>query len=347
MSEGNGYINMNENQNSIQNYEYEIDLRELFLVLWKKKIMIISFSLVGAILAGLLSIFLITPVYNTDLKIDVNIPETYITKYGEYKLPVSTNAQYMNLIKSNDVILNTMKEMGYKRGIDMSISGLKEKISMVNIDTKSASQNVFDVKVSEKSPEESLKFAKTLYSNYLEYVDMLTRDKAVNYYYDSFSANLKGQQTLLESTKQILQKNEEVLAKTPETINQSSLTKTSNNIVIENIINPAYTKLQESIVENKLLMITTEDRIRVLEQNLEELNKEKKVIAQYYETGNAEGQSDIINIAKTNIYLLSTPVAPINKTSPNNALNIIIGLIFGGMLAVGIVMINEYLVKKE
>ena len=338
---------MNENQNSIQNYEYEIDLRELFLVLWKKKIMIISFSLVGAILAGLLSIFLITPVYNTDLKIDVNIPETYITKYGEYKLPVSTNAQYMNLIKSNDVILNTMKEMGYKRGIDMSISGLKEKISMVNIDTKSASQNVFDVKVSEKSPEESLKFAKTLYSNYLEYVDMLTRDKAVNYYYDSFSANLKGQQTLLESTKQILQKNEEVLAKTPETINQSSLTKTSNNIVIENIINPAYTKLQESIVENKLLMITTEDRIRVLEQNLEELNKEKKVIAQYYETGNAEGQSDIINIAKTNIYLLSTPVAPINKTSPNNALNIIIGLIFGGMLAVGIVMINEYLVKKE
>ena len=338
---------MNENQNNVQNYEYEIDLRELFAVLWKKKIMIISFSLVSAILAGLISIFVITPVYNTDLKIDVNIPETYITKYGEYRLPTSTNEQYLRLITSNDVILNTMKNMGYERGIDITISGLKEKISLGDALAKSSAQNVFDVKVSEKSPEESLKFAKTLYNNYIEYVDMLTRERAVSYYYDSFSANLKGQETLLESTKQILKKNEEVLAKTPETINLSSLTNTGKNIVIENIINPAYSRLQEGIVANRQLIITTEDNIRVLKQNLEELNKEKKIIDRYYETGISEGQSSIINIAKTSIHLLSTPVAPINKTSPNNALSIFIGLVFGGLLAIGIVMINEYLAKKE
>jgi capsular polysaccharide biosynthesis protein len=341
------FINMNDVQHKEQFYEDEMDFRELFRVLWKKKVMIISFSLVSAILAGLISIFVITPVYNTDLKIDVNIPETYITKYGEYRLPTSTNDQYLRLIISNDVILNTMKNMGYERGIDMTISGLKEKISLGNIEAKNAAQNVFDVKVSEKSPEESLKLAKTLYNNYIEYVDMLTREKAVNYYDDSFSANLKGQETLLESAKQILKKNEEILAKTPETINQSSLTNTGNNIVIENIINPAYTKLQESIVENKQLIITTEDNLRVLKQNLEDLDGEKKIIDKYYETGIAEGQSSIINIAKTNIYLLSSPVAPIDKTSPNNALSVFIGLIFGGLLAVGIVMINEYWAKNE
>ena len=341
------YKNMNDNKQSVQYDEDEIDFREVLMFLWKKKIMIVSFSLVSAILAGLLSIFVIPPVYDTDLSIDVNIPATYITKYGEYKLPESTNGQYIKLIISNDVILNTMKDMGYKRGEDFTIKEYKEQISIGDVDIKNAAQNVFDVKVSEKSPEESLKFAKILYNNYIEYVDMLTRDRAVNYYFDSFSANLKGQETLLESTKQILKKNEEVLAKTPETINQSGLTTTGNNIVIENIINPAYTRLQEGIVENRRLIITTEDNIRVFKQNLEELDKEKKLIDRYYETGISEGQSSIINIAKTSIHLLSTPVAPINKTSPNNALSVLIGLVFGGLLAVGIVMINEYWAKKE
>lgn len=338
---------MNENKNNVQSNEIEIDLRELLQVLLKKKVMIISFSIVSAILAGLISVFLIIPVYNTDLKIDVNIPETYTTKYGEYKLPVSTNGQYLRLIISNDVLINTMKDMGYERGKNNTISDLKEKITLGDIDFRNSTQNVFDVKVSEKSPEESLKFAKMLYKNYIEYVDMLTRDRAVSHYYDGFSANLKAQETLLESTKQILKKNEEVLAKTPETISQSSLANTGNNIVIENIINPAYTKLQESIVENKQLIITTEDTIRVFKQNIDELGNEKKIIDQYYETGIAEEKSSVINIAKTNIYLLSTPIAPINKTSPSNALNVIIGLIFGGMVAIGVVLINKYLAKTE
>ncbi|PYG87174.1 LPS O-antigen subunit length determinant protein (WzzB/FepE family) [Ruminiclostridium sufflavum DSM 19573] len=333
--------------NEGQNYDYEIDLRELLLVLWKKKLIIVSFSLAGAILAGLLSIFVITPVYNTDLKIDLNIPETYITKYGEYKLPVSTNGQYMNLITSNDVILNTMNDMGYKRGEDMTIKELKEKISMGDIDTKNSSQNVFDVKVSAKSAEESLKFAKTLYNNYFEYVDMLTRDRAVSYYYDSFSAGLKGQEVILESTKKILAENKAVLVKTPETINQSALVAKGNNIVIENIINPAYVKLQEGIVENEQLIISTEDSIRVFKQNLKELDIEKKAIAEYYETGISEEQEgSIVNIAKTNIYLLSSPVAPIAKTSPSNGLNAVIGLVIGGMLAVVLVLVKEYWLKK-
>ena len=338
---------MNENQNNVQSNEIEIDLRELFQTLMKKKVMIISFSLVSAILAGLISVFLITPVYNTDLKIDVNIPETYTTKYGEYKLPVSTNGQYLRLIISNDVILNTMKDMGYERGKDITISELKGKIALGDIDARNLTQNVFDVKVSEKSPEESLKFAKVLYKNYIEYVDMLTKEKAVSYYYDNFSAGLEGQELILVSTKEILKKNEEILTQTPETINQNELTSTNANVVIENIINPAYTKLQEGIVANKQLIIMTEDNIRAYKEYLKELDIEKKAIEKYYETGIYDVQkSSIMNVAKTNIRLLSEPIAPINKTSPSNALNAIVGLVIGGILAVGIVLVKEYLFKK-
>lgn len=338
-----GDLNMSQNQN----YDDEIDLKELLLVLWRKKVIIISLALVGAILGGLLSIFVITPVYNTDLKIDLNMPETYTTKYGEYKLPVSTNAQYLKLIISSDVIINTMKTMGYVRGKDMSISDLRNKIALTDIDYRNANQNVFDVRVSAKSSEESLKLAKALYDNYIEYVDMATRDRAVNYFYDNFNATLKAKEILLESTKNILQDNEGVLKTTPETLNQGNLANRQNATVIEDIINPAYKKLQESIVDNKELIITTEDEIRVLKQSIAELEKERTIIEDYYKTGNISEQSSIINIAKTNIYLLSSPVAPDNKTSPSNVLNALIGLFLGGILAVGIVLVREYWLKKE
>lgn len=338
---------MNENKKEIQAYEYEIDLKELLMVLWKNKIKIIGIALIGAILASILSIFVLSPVYDTDLKIDVNMPDTYTTKYGEYKLPVSTNAQYFKLITSNDVIINTLKDMGYKVEKE-TLKKMKENISVGNIDTLDTKQNVFDVKVSAESAEESLKLAKTLYANYIEYVDMLTRGKVVDYFYDSFNASLKGQQVILESTKNILKKNEETLSKTPQTINQSSLVNSGNNMIIENIINPEYEKLQEKIVENKQLISSTEENIRVYKKNIEELDLEKKVIEKYYETGVTEEQKDkIVNIAETSIYLLSEPVAPLNKTSPNNLLNAIIGLIIGGILATVIVLVKEYWLKKE
>lgn len=89
---------MSENLNIVQNNEEEIDLRELIMALWKQKVMIISISLIASILAGLYSVFILSPVYETRLNIVISMPETYNTKYGEYKLPITTNQQYINLI---------------------------------------------------------------------------------------------------------------------------------------------------------------------------------------------------------------------------------------------------------
>jgi len=91
---------MNENQQNVQYNENEIDLKELFMALWKQKILIISFALIAAILAGIFSMFILSPVYDTKLNIVISMPEKYTTKYGEYKLPITTNDQYINLITS-------------------------------------------------------------------------------------------------------------------------------------------------------------------------------------------------------------------------------------------------------
>src|SRR5690554_2670985 len=103
---------MSKNHNNIQMSEDEIDLRELFMVIWKKKATIICITLIAAIITGLISVFLITPVYHSRLRIIINMPKSYNTKYGDYDLPLISNDQYINLITSSDIILHTIEDMG-------------------------------------------------------------------------------------------------------------------------------------------------------------------------------------------------------------------------------------------
>lgn len=333
---------MDEGQLVNQQYEYEIDLKEFIILFWKKKFFIAGLAVIGAALAAIVSLFFLKPVYNTELKFDVNLPKTYVTKFGEYTLPGSTNSQYLKLIISNDVIANTIKDMGYDEN-KVTIEDIRKRIQIGNIDSKSSVENVFDVKASADNAEESLRFAETLYSNYMEYIDIITRDRAIDYFRDSFEANLYSNKIALESTKTILKENEALLADTPETINQSSIANAGNGIVIENIINPAYTQLQSSVVNSKQSIIQIENNIENLNNHLNELEKEHNAIDEYYRTGVADDSvKSIINIADTSIYLLSDPVAPLHKTSPSNLKNTLIGLFLGGLLGVGIVFIKKY-----
>lgn len=338
---------MNENQNNVQYKEDEIDLRELFAILWKRKIMIIGIALIGAILAGSFSMFILSPVYNTELKIDLNMPDTFNTRYGEYKLPVSSNAQYMNLIISNDIIANTIKDMDYSAK-SVTLESLKKRISIdKGVSTAAATQNIFDITVSADNPKESLKLAKTLYASYIEYVNVMANERAISYYYSNFTAGIELSENVLTSTKEIIKKTEELLAKTPQTIDQSALINNNDNVVIENIINPAYSRIQEDMVASKELLYSTEDTIRANKEYLKELDTERKAIAKYDETGKADLlESSLINVAETSIFLASSPVAPTQKTSPSNARNAAIGLVLGVMLGVGIVLIKEYWFKK-
>lgn len=344
---------MNENrQNNMQYNEGEIDLREFFAALWKRKIMIISFALIAAILAGIFSMFILSPVYDSKLSIVINMPETYNTRYGEYTLPITTNDQYINLITSNDVLIKTIKDMGYYSG-EVTLEKLKGRISIGKTETKlvDVEQNSFEVTVSADDSQEALKLAHTLYNNYIEFVDVMTKERAINYYINYFNVDLRSKDILLKSTQEILKKNEKLLAQTPETINQkaamSQVTDTKDFVVLENIINPNYTKVENDIILNKQTINTIEDTIRVDNESLAQLNAEKKAVAKYYETGKeAKLDTGLIGVIETSIYLPSPPVAPSQKTSPSNAKNAAIGLVLGGMLGIMVALIKEYWYKK-
>src|SRR5690554_1470030 len=95
--------NMNKLPKEETAYEDEIDLRELFTAIWKNKYIIIGIALIAAILAGLYSMFVLSPVYQTKMDIVISMPEKYHTPYGDYSLPITSNQEYINLITSNRV----------------------------------------------------------------------------------------------------------------------------------------------------------------------------------------------------------------------------------------------------
>ncbi|NLL44571.1 MAG: hypothetical protein GX247_02755, partial [Mollicutes bacterium] len=64
---------MNKKQNNIQRQE-DTNLRDLFLVIWKKKLFIISITLIATIISGIISLFILSPVYHSRLNIIINMP---------------------------------------------------------------------------------------------------------------------------------------------------------------------------------------------------------------------------------------------------------------------------------
>ena len=210
---------MSEVQNNANTYEDEIDLRELIMALWRSKYIILSIALILAILAGLYSMFILSPVYQARLNIVINMPEQYHTRYGDYALPITSNEQYIRLITSNLVLHNTIAEMDYDAG-NTSLEGLRNRISLQ--DVKDPNQNSFEVTVSAGNPQEALKLAQTLYSNYMEFVDIMTKERAVEHYVNFFNTDILAQKTLLKSKLELLEKHEEQLAATPQTINHQS-----------------------------------------------------------------------------------------------------------------------------
>jgi len=344
---------MDEIHNTEQMMTDEIDLRELFMVFWKKKILIICITLISAILTGVISVFFIKPVYHSRLNIIINMPEKYLTKYGGYTLPITTNEQYINLITSSEILAHTIIDMGYE---DMTIESLRDRITVEIPETKAnVKQNSFFIKVASDNPQDAKELAQALFDNYYEFIDLMTVEGAVDYFINKYSVDLSALEVTLNSTKETLAKNEALLAQTPQTINQKeAMSELYNNpgvsdyVILENIINPNYTKIESNIIENKQTINNIENNMAIYNQYLDELYVVKENITEYKTNGIWDITNDEFkSITKTNVYLPSDPIAPSHKSSPNNLRNVIIGAVIGGMVGVVAVFVKEYWLVSE
>lgn len=328
---------MNEEQN-FSNHEDEIDLKELFMVLWKGKRIIIIVTLVFAILSAIVTKFLIPPVYEAKLDLLVNFPETVSTKYGEYKLLLTTNDQYINLFYSNNVINKTIQDMGYNVE-ENSIESFTKRISIIKDEKR---PNSFTVKVKSNNPKEALDLVNMLYKNYLILINANTKLRSVEHFIEINTIELNKAEDDLNSNKVLLEQYKKQLDTMSQTINQNSLmdsikSSSINYMVLENIINQNYTKVELDIINTEQTIYNLEDKINVANQYLNELNEIKDDII-----NNKGLVNEYLTSINRSIQLPSAPVAPTAKTGPSTSLNTVIAAVIGGMISIIYVLIKKY-----
>ncbi len=332
---------MSEQQN-YNRYEDEIDIKELFMVIWKGKLVIIAITLIFAILTGIVTVFLIDPVYEAKLDIIVNIPETFNTKYGEYRMLMSTNEQYINLIQSNDVLKNTMEDMNF----DMNNSSIQNFSSRISITKDDKKPNSFNIKVQASSPDEALQATISLYKNYIDYLNKTIKTRSSDYFINYYLTELKKDEDSLKSDNILLEQYKEMLNEIPQTINQKDALGSINinsvdYVVLENILNENYKKVELDIINLEQVIFGLENKINLSKQYIDELNQIKISIA-----NNDELSLEFFKVVDESVHLTSEPIAPTNKTSPSTTLNIVIGAVIGGMISVIYVLIKKYWFTK-
>lgn len=345
---------MNANETATPYMGDEIDLKELILAIWKRKIMIISITTITALLAGVYTFFFVTPVYSTKLNVIVSMPEKYSTRYGEYKLPLTTNEQYIQLFTSNDVLATTIKELVIED--KTNVDSLRRRISIKNTSNNTQNGNVFEIAVSSNQPEDSLKLAETLYKNYVDFLDVMIKKQVVNYFYNSFTIELITLENDLTQEQQSLKSNEELLSQIELEFTSSNagigivepLGENGNYMVPIHTINPNYINIETDIVRNKQKINDLTNKMDRNKKYLVELEEGKESIQMFYDTGKADALSlDLISIVETSVQIPSSPVAPSSKISPSTILNIAIGTVLGGMLGVMVALFQWYWYKES
>lgn len=126
--------------------ETEISLEELFRVLKDKSKMIIMLSLLGLLLSGLYTFFLVTPIYESSSRLVVN--QTQNTNQTITNTDIQTNLNlintYQSIIKEPIILQDVLEETGSA----LSLGQLRNKI---NVQTE-ANSLVFGISVSDESP---------------------------------------------------------------------------------------------------------------------------------------------------------------------------------------------------
>lgn len=108
------------------NREYEIDLREIFYIIRSKLVVIILSGLIVALGAGLVSYFMLTPMYTSTSKVYILTQSTSITSLADIQMGSSLTLDYMELIKSRPVVEQVIEDLN----LNMKYEDLLDKLSV-------------------------------------------------------------------------------------------------------------------------------------------------------------------------------------------------------------------------
>lgn len=131
--------------------EAEIDIRDLCKTLWRYRRAIVLITLGAMVLAGVLSKYVISPVYQSSAVIEINPPPLVGSD-----LPLDNAATYAQVLKSDQVLSNIVRRLGLQSDPRYGPEQLRERIKTeVPKDTQ-----LIAVTVEDEDPERAAAIAR-------------------------------------------------------------------------------------------------------------------------------------------------------------------------------------------
>ena len=137
--------------------EETISLQELFGVIKKRLIMILSITVLAAVVAGAISYLFLTPIYQSSTQLLVNQKETKDSSIYQNN-QVQTNVQLINtynvIIKSPAILDEVINQLN----LDYTVAELTKNVTVAS----EANSQVFTVSVQDPDPEQAQAIVNTI-----------------------------------------------------------------------------------------------------------------------------------------------------------------------------------------
>lgn len=139
----------------VENTEYEIDLREIFEMLKKRWLMIASITLVAAIVAGVISFFVLKPQYEASTTMIVSYKQNQEALMNAADLQMSQKLveTYTQIVKSERIADKVIKKLD----LDLSTGALNSKISV----SQMGATEILKITIKDNDPELAALIANT------------------------------------------------------------------------------------------------------------------------------------------------------------------------------------------
>lgn len=131
----------------MENTEYEIDLREIFVMLKKRWLMILSMTLVAVIASGVISFFVLVPKYEASTTMLVNYKQNQevTMTYSDMQMSQKLVNTYSEIIKSRSIAEKVVDQLD----LDLTPEAVSSKLSVAGVgDTE-----VIYIKVTDENPD--------------------------------------------------------------------------------------------------------------------------------------------------------------------------------------------------
>ena len=145
---------MSEFQTTVNTTEEEIDLVEIFYLLWNNFLKIILCFVLGAVIAFGYSFFLITPMYKATAKMYINSSTKSVVDMADLQISSNLRSDYKELITSRELLETVIRSLR----LEYEPSDLNKMIAVGNpTDTR-----IITVTVTSASPTEAADVANEL-----------------------------------------------------------------------------------------------------------------------------------------------------------------------------------------